>query len=131
MIKMSTVLSEAGSLKWLLKPLLVLALIAFSGHVAEFSRTTRTLTELNEPARVGKITVCFTKALGAGHFSFVHSQSHDQDFKSFSFHYDNRILVRIKTNLKETRAIVTSPVLFSPYESTATSDDFDLGNRLG
>jgi hypothetical protein len=131
MKKMSTVLTEAGSLKWLLKPLLILALIGFSGHAAEFSRTTRTLTELNEPARVGKITVCFTKALGASHFSFAHSQSHDQDFKGFSFHYENRVLVRIKTNLRETSAIVTSPILFSPYESTETSDDFDLGNRLG
>jgi hypothetical protein len=126
------VITKNGLLKWLTKTVLVLGLIAFSGHVSELRlyNSEPTKTELNEVRRVNsKRTVNFKKVFGGLNCPLLYSTSRTEKFTSFLLQLENRIAVKLKSNFEERPT--NEQRGFFIYYSTESSEEFDTNQLRG
>lgn len=127
------VITKNGLLKWLMKTILVLGLITFSGHVSEarLHNSESTKTELSEVRRISsKKTVYFKTVFSGLNSSRLHLTVQAEKFTTSLLHQDNWINVKLKSNFKAQppKELVMGYIL---YYSTESSEEFDTNQLRG
>lgn len=122
----------SGLLKWLTKSILVVGLIAFSGHASESmpSNFESTKTELNEVRKVGsKRTFNLKKVSSSLQCSFSTSTNSRDTFTCCLHHQENKIAVKLKNNFEALP--INEQNGFLIFHSTKVSEEFDTNYILG
>lgn len=121
-----------GPLKWLTRTVLVFGLIAFQGHVSEFRlhNSEPAKTELNDVRRAScKRTVSFQKTFEDLNGSLLYLTSRTELFTSLLLHQENKIAVKLKSNLEEQP--INEQAGFLIHYSTDSSEEFGTNHLKG